>query len=354
MANFIASNLVQAQAKINLKFSQQELRRKQNPALVLALQNLTATIPDQQELRTREDRPVSAYLFKRRGPSNGTARVARPTGARGDTMAAALTWSTFSETFEISFKQADKNIFSLQEMMMNEMLQVAQNMHDRLGTYFLQNLHASRNQLFLAAPAGATWNATTDAYDVASGDSLYFFQKLAAIMKQYYYRGQLDVIADATVFQIAQKLRAQGTQNATNLSFQFDQMNIIETTEVINAAYPGGAAMAMPAGNFAALPWIPKQNRNGYGDFESYTGGYGVMDDPFGTTITSLDEQGNLVTVPLRYALYGYTQASDEQANNGQSQDQLTTFEVSLDVAPTLPPLSGVNESVLIEFGQAV
>lgn len=350
MANFVASNLVAAQAKFSQRFSELELRRKQNPALMLALNNLTATIPDHVQLRTREDRAVNAYLFQRRSASNGTARAARPVGTKGNSLAVGLTWQTVSETFQISLKQGDNNVFSYQEMLMNEMLQVAQNMHDRLGTIFLNYLITNRNQLPVSSPQGASWNGSSYDYEVAQTDSTFFFQKLGSIMKQHYYTGQIDVIADSLAFQKAQQLRAQGAQNANNLTFQFDELNIINTTEQIATGYQG-SALAMPAGAFAALPWIPKQNRQGYGDYESYNGGYGTMIDPLGATITGLDANGQMATVPLTYAVYAYTQASDDQAANGYYQDQVTTFEISLDIAPTLAPLSGANESVVNEFG---
>lgn len=108
----------------------------------------------------------------------------------------------------------------------------------------------------------------------------------------------------------------------------------------------------MPAETFALLPWIPKQNRTGYGDYESYNGGYGTIVDPFGMTVTDFDATGQAVQVPLSYALYAYTQASDDQANNGYYQDQVTQFEISLDFAPTLAPLSDANASVVNEFVQ--
>lgn len=350
MANFVASNLVAAQAKFSQKFSELELRRKQNPALMLALNNLTATIPSHTELRTREDRAVDAYLFQRRAASNGTARAARPVGTKGNSVAVGLTWQTVSETFQISMKQGDNNVFSYQEMLMNEMLQAAQNMHDRLGTIFLNYLISNRNQVPLSDPQGAAWNASSYDYEVGADDSLFFFQKLSSIMKQHYYRGQLDVIADSLAFQKAQQLRAQGAQNANNLTFQFDELNIVNTTESIATGYQG-SALAMPAGAFAALPWIPGQNRRGYGDYESYNGGYGTMEDPLGATITGLDANGQMATILLTYAVYAYTQAADDQAANGYTQDQVTTFEISLDIAPTLAPLSTADASVVNEFG---
>jgi len=352
MANFVASQLVAAQAKFAKNFQDPELRRKQNPALALALKNLTATIPDQQQLRTREDRSMYAYLFQTRQPGSGTARAARPTGSKGNSIQVGLTWQTIVETFTISMKQGDNNVFAYQEMLANELMQAALNLHSRLGTIFLNYMYVHRNQLLLSSPQGATADLTNFDYGVAGNDQLYFFQKVRSIMDQHYYRGQLDIIADSLSFQQAQRLRAQGTQNATNLTFQFDNMDIYNTTETIDSNATNGACLAMPAGTFAALPWIPKQNRTGYGDFESYNGGYGVMSDPLGLTVNELDAQGQVVAVPLEYAVYGFTQASDDQANNGYYQDQVTTFEISIDVAPTLAPLSGSNESVVNEFVQ--
>lgn len=352
MANFVASQLVAAQAKFAKNFQDPELRRKQNPALALALKNLSATIPSHQELRKREDRAVNAYLFVTRQPGNGTARAARPAGTRGNSMQVGLTWQSVVETFSISMKQGDANVFSYQEMLANELMQAMLNIHSRLGTIFLNYMYAHRNQLLLANPQGAVADGANFDYGIAGADSLYFFQKVRSIMDQHYYRGQLDVIADSLSYQNAQKLRAQGEQNATNLTFQFDKMDLYNTTEQIDSNSLAGTALAMPAGSFSALPWIPKENIDGRGDIESYNGGYTTLDDGLGLTLTELDAQGQTITVPLRYAVYAYTQASDDQANNGYSQDQVTTFEISIDVAPTLAPTSGANESIVNEFVQ--
>jgi hypothetical protein len=352
MANFVASQLVAAQAKFAKNYQDPELRRKQNPALALALKNLTATIPDQQALRTREDRSMYAYLFQTRQPGAGTARAARPTGSKGNSIQVGLTWQTIVETFSISMKQGDNNVFAYQEMLANELMQAALNLHSRLGTIFLNYMYVHRNQLLLTSPQGAAADTVNYDYGVSANDQLYFFQKVRSIMDQHYYRGQLDIIADSLSFQQAQKLRAQGAQNATNLTFQFDNMDIYNTTETIDSNATNGSCLAMPAGMFAALPWIPKQNRTGYGDYESYNGGYGTMSDPLGMTVNELDARGQAIAVPLEYAVYAFTQAADDQANNGYYQDQVTTFEISIDVAPTLAPLSGSNESVVNEFVQ--
>lgn len=357
MPNYVASNLVAAQAKFISNFTDPEIRRKQNPALSLALKNLSATIPGHQELRKREDRSVNAYLFNKISPGSGTARAARPTGAKGNSTQVGLTWQSIVETFTISMKQGDTNVYSYQEMLQNQLMQAALNIHSRLGTIFLNFLYTNRNQLLTipyvgGSVVGVTPDAVNFDYGVAGADSQYFFQKVRNVMDQLNHRGQLDIISDPLSFTSAQRLRAQGAQNATNLTFQFDNENILMSTELFDTTNVLGAALAMPAGTFAALPWIPKQNRTGYGDYESYNGGYGTLVDPLGMTIKELDANGVAVDVPLTYAVYAFTQAADDQANNGYFQDQVTVFEISIDVAPTLAPLTGANETVVNEFVQ--
>jgi hypothetical protein len=361
MANYVSSNLVAAQAKFSSEFLAPEIRRKQNPALVLALKNLTATLPTHTDLRAREDRAVNAYLLKKILPGAGTTRAARPTGTVGDSVQVGLTWQTVTETFNWSFKQGDTNIFSGQDMLQNQIKQAVLNLHSRIGTILLNYLYATRNQILsipytAAAVQGVTTNNTFFSYEVAGSDRNFFFQKAVNVMRQLNHIGTFDIIADPNAFVLAQQLKAMGAQNANNLAFQFDGIqDLIMTNEVIDANYgTNGSCLAMPSGTFALLPWIPKQNREGSGDYDSYVGGWGTFQDPFGLSIDELqtDATGKLVTVanPLTYSVYAYSQASDNGANNGQTQDRVTTFEFSLDFAPTLAPLSGANESVVNEF----
>lgn len=361
MANYVSSNLVAAQAKFSAEFSAPEIRRKQNPALALALKNLTATIPNHTELRTREDRTVNAYLPKKILPGSGTTRAARPTGAVGDSVQVGLTWQTVAETFSWSFKQGDTNVFAGQDMLQNQIKQAVLNLHSRIGTILLNYLYTTRNQTLTipytnAVVQGVSPNASTFAYEVAGSDRNYFFQKAANVMTQLNYLGGLDIIADPNAFVLAQQLRAQGVSNANNTGFQFDRIsNLIMTNEVIDTNYQvNGSALVMPEGMFALLPWIPKQNRVGYGDYDEYVGGWGTLQDPFGLSIDALqmDATGKIVSVatPLTYSLYAYSQASDNSAANGMTQDRVTVFEISLDFAPTLSPLTGANESVVNEF----
>lgn len=235
MANYVASNLVAAQTKFIKKFTDPEIRRKQNPAFALALKNLTATVQSQMDLRKREDRSVYAYLFQKTSPGSGTARAARPSGSKGTSIQVGLTWQSVVETFSLSMKTMDTNVFSYQEALANQINQAILNIHSRIGTILLNFLQTNRNQLLTIPYTGATVQGVTVdsvdfAYQVAGADQLYFYQKVANVMRQLNYSDPLDMIADPLAFTQAQKLRAQGTQNATNLAFQFDGINSIAMT----------------------------------------------------------------------------------------------------------------------------
>jgi hypothetical protein len=57
------------------------------------------------------------------------------------------------------------------------------------------------------------------------------------------------------------------------------------------------------------------------------------------------------------FALHGYAQRSDTSASNGDTQDVLMEFELSLDSSYNKAPLSyttGRTDSVIIEVGQTV
>jgi len=155
-------------------------------------------------------------------------------------------------------------------------------------------------------------------------------------MSQNYYTGEIDVIADPIAYANAEYQSAQGAGNATNSGFQFNGMNIVLSNELADATYVGAdVVLAMQRGSFGLIPWIPKQNREGFGDYNSYVGGFGVINDPWGLGLT--------------FAVHGYSNRADTSASNGNAQDVLMEFEVSLDLASAVAPLSTATETPIFE-----
>lgn len=337
MANFVTSNLVQAQALLNDDFQKPEMRPAPAPILALGRRNAEILIPSHATLRTREDRAIQAYILKRNKRSTmGVDRVYNHTGALGDSMSADLTWTAFADKFQMSLKLLDNNMFDTPRVLANQFAQAFQNIRGDVETWLAGFLLSEKTQVNAATKNGA-FNATNFAFEIAAADKQRFWQLAKSMMIQNNYAGTFDVIADPRSYADALFAAAQGAANATNTNFQFQGMNIVQSNDLDDADYAGGVSLFMPTNSFGVLDWIPPQNRQGRGSFDSVLGGYGSISDPVSG---------------LTFALHGYTQRADTSANNGSKQDDVMEFEVSIDLSANLAPLSTANETVVYEVAQ--
>lgn len=338
MANFDTSNLLTAQTMVNDKYKAPEMRMKPAPAFSLLTGNSNFLIVGAETLKTRDDRAIEAHLLSRTKRTAGSARAHDHTGTIDDSQKVSLTWTTKSDKFAISLKLLDKSVFDFNTVLANKIEQACMNILEDKETEAIAYLVAQRatQQPTLA---GATFNATTDAVEVDAADANKFFQKLRSVMRQNYFSNQLDIIADPLLSVQAEFLAAQGAGNATNYGFQFQGLNIAESVELTDADYASGMVLAMPAGSVSALNWIPKQNRQGWGDYNTYVGGYGVFN-----------------FMGYQFALHGYAGRANTSASNGDVQDVTMEFEVSLDSSFNASPLdytTSRTDSVIIEVAQA-
>jgi hypothetical protein len=337
MPNFSATNLVKAQARLQQKFTEQELRTKQSPALMLATRNMNILIPGHEQLRKREDRPVEGNVLARSKRATISSRTHNHTGNRGDSFVVPFTWTTIGDKFSISLKQLNNNIFSFEEALAQQLYNAAINIHESIETFLIDYLFAQRTQINVAT-ANGTWNATNDAFEISLANKPRFYQMAKSMMRQNNYKGTFDVIASPLTYVEGEYYANQGGGNQTNTNFQFTGLNIVESIELEDANYAGGISLIMPSGNFGMLPWIPKENREGHGDYNSVLGGYGSIQDPLGSGLT--------------LAVHGYTERANTSAENGSTQDDLLQLEITVDIAPALAPLSVATESVVYEVAQ--
>jgi hypothetical protein len=54
----------------------------------------------------------------------------------------------------------------------------------------------------------------------------------------------------------------------------------------------------------------------------------------------------------LNFAVHGYALRADMSASNGVAQDNQMEFEISVDIATALCPLSTASETIVYEFAQ--
>ena len=343
MAYYVPSALLAGQSMFLKKLEKGEWRLPDSAALSVAARAEIAN-PSLAAVRTREDRTVYAYFPIRQAAINGSARAAAHTGARGDSLSKTLSWTTYSETFSISLKQADNNVFSFEEMYASSLNNAFLNLIARLDAGFVAALVADKTQ-YNAGGGNGSVNSTDDVYEIPLTESNYFFQNAKQTLWFNLFRGDIIGIVDDKAFGLMQRLAAQGSANATNFGFQFAGMSILGTTRTVLGTGYNGSGLFFENGLVAVIPWIPKQNRDGNIDPETlphdFIGQYGKIEIP---------------QFPgVQFAVHAYAVREDNGSYGGYTQDVTLQFEVSLDLAYQSAPLSslrGASDSVVYGVGQ--
>lgn len=337
MANYTPTNLVKAQAKLMGMFAKGELRFRDPATHKEILRNSAIMFPDFSALRTREDRTVEAAYALRSSRSLGSARAHNHSGNKGDSAVLTPSWATKTDKFSLSLKQGDSNIFSNEEMMMAEIQNLIGNFANGLETSAVNFVFASRSGVNVATAEGS-FNAANDTFEIAeafNGGRAMQITKSAMVANKW--TGALTIFCDEISYNKFQFQAAQGATNATNTSFQFTGVKFVYSVELTALAaslgYTKGFWVAAEDGTFGLLPWIPKQNREGR---ETKVNMYSSFLNPVDG---------------LTLAVHSYEATGDQSAANGQTQDVLTQFEFSIDIADEYAPLSVANETPLQAFG---
>lgn len=335
MANFDVSNLLTAQKILGDKYKSAEQRMKPAPVFSMLTKN-DEFIVGVETLKTRDDRATELHYITRTKRSSGSARAYNHTGTIDDTAKVTPTWTTKSDKFAISLKLLDKNLFDFNTVLANKFEQACMNILEDKETEAIAYIMAGRatQQPTLI---GGSFNAATDAIEIDAASATSFFQRVKSVFKQNYFPGLIDIIVDPNLQIMFEQQAAQGAANQTNLSYNWPGLTIAESIELADADYANGAALSFPKGQVSALNWIPKQNRQGWGDYNTYVGGYGTFS-----------------FMGYQFAAHGYAQRADTSGSNGDAQDVQMEFEVSLDSSYNKAPLSyttGRTDSVILEFG---
>lgn len=334
MPNFDTGNLVKAQTRVSDAYARPEMRTKPTTALDLLTRNDNFLIVGAETLKTRDDRPIEAHLLARTKRNVSNARAHDHTGTIDDSIKRDLEWTIMSDKTSISLKLLNRSVFEFEEVLANKLAQCCMNILEAKETEAIAWLLTNKSQ-FSASLKGSTFNTTTDTIEIEAVNRARFYQLLKNALKRNNHAGMVDVIADSLMYVDAEYLRAQGSGNDKNTNFQFQGMNIVESIDLNDDNYQSGLVLAMPAGSACALHWNPKENRLGWGDYNTFEGGYGTFF--FGG---------------YRFSLHGYLQRANTSSSNGDPQDVKMEFELSLDTSYNHAPLSGsAGETVIFAAG---
>lgn len=348
MADFTSSALLAFQSKINKRYNANELREQQNPILRNGLAYSDFIIGNVQDVKQSDKRAVYTYYLKKMSAGNGTARTFAPTGTQADSGQVTLTWVTFSENLGINMQVGMDNVFNTMTLLDHEIMEKQRILRERIGQYIVSQLYSSRTQASPATTAtrNMTWDAVNFAFKNDGAQANLFYENAASIMRQAKYYDKLDVVADPIIAKVARFNQFQGAGNQQNLAYQFQSYNpggIMEHSSLgnevaIDASFSNGFALVLPFSSFAVIPWIPKINRDGFGDYESYNGGFGTVPDGAGQALT--------------YAVRAWAQKADTSALGGTVQDIHLDMELSVDIAFCNAPMSTAGETAIYAFAQ--
>jgi len=295
-----------------------------------------------ETLRTREDRPVEAHLLARTKRAPVAGRTHDHTGTLDDSAKETLQWSSMADTTAISLKLLDKSVFDFNTVLANKLEQCAMNILEAKEAEAIAYARAGRaTQQPSTLQLAGSFNAANDSIeiDAVEFDQKRFFAWVRSISRQNFFGGAaIDVIADSKIAVLAEYLAAQGTANATNWGYQFGNVNIVESTLLRDPNYTNGVALVAPGAGVCALNWIPKQNREGVGDYYSVLGGFGVFN-----------------FLGYTFALHAYAERANTSGSNGNAQDVMMQFELSLDSSYNKAPLvytTDRTDSVIIQVAQ--
>ena len=341
MANTAPTNLKVAQAKLTGKFASNEMRVI-SANTYLEISKLTQfMLPNYLELIGREDRALEASLLTRSKRAVQTARSSNHTGDRGDSAVVTPSWGTSADTFSMSLKQYDTNQFSAQEGLNNLFENAYINVIEGLEGDAQDFIYGERTGVNASTGGGGTFDATDDVYTFGADDVDTVIQKTKTVMEENGYTGGVTIFADSIAYDLFRFQAFQGAGNDTNLSFQHDGIKFVRSIGLASkfaplaGTYTSGVWIVVPNDSIGALPWIPKQNREGVVTrLATYASGLSPYDG-------------------IPYAVHSYETAGDYSSLNGGTQDEATQYEVSVDMAFVSSPITAADETAVFAFSLA-
>ena len=338
MANLTATNLKAAQARLIGKFASNEMRLISANTYKSIIENTNIMVPNFMELRANESRTLEAALLTRTKRSVTSARSASHTGSRGDSAVFTPQWTTSAVAFSDSLKMYGNNIIARQEALNNSFenayLDIIEDLEDKAQDF----IFGERSGVNVATGGGGTFSTADDVYNFANASVDTVIQKTKTCMEENGYKGRMTIYCDSTAYDLFEFQAFQGSGNATNLSFQKDNITFVRSIGLENkfaalsGTYATGVWIVSPEGSVGALPWLPAENRAGV---ETRLQSYGSGISPYDS---------------VTYATHMYEVAEDNASSNGEAQDETVQYEVSIDMSFFGAPITVTDETSLFAF----
>jgi hypothetical protein len=256
--------------------------------------------------------------------------------AYGDSQKVTLSFTIVSGTYGISLKMGGRNVFDITQMLAADLQSAQIAINDTIEAAIATYLSTYKNQTNAASTYFADfgeWDGTNYVWKIPETKREYMFDIISQIMEVNDYAGGLTLIADPVAAAEAGRLSKQGSANATNLGWQFDNMQIVKSRRVADTSFLG-TIYAIPTGTVGMVSRVPKENMQGV-NTRLYT--FSSMNDPLGTGMIM--------------ATHEYEEGATTYSTGGETQDVVTQLENSVDYSIVKAPLSSsANHSPIFKF----
>ena len=336
-AGYTTSLLVNAQTKLAKRLEKPEFKHEPYNLIKLMLSRGKGMIPEDKldELLKSDSMTVETFIFALRSITAGSARAHGHTlAAFGDTQKANLSFSIVSANYGVSLKMGGRNIMSQAEMLSHDLKSALIVIDNTIETAIAAYLSTNKTQHNTADGSYARFGIwSTDKWIIPASHENWVFQYIQEVMSINDYDMALDIVTDNVGAAIAAQKAAQGSGNATNMGWQFNNMNIVKSRRVADSEYQA-TFYVMPAGTVGMLDRIPSENREGR-TLKNYD--YSNMSDELGSGLVN--------------AVHYYETGADNSAVGAETQDVTFEYENSVDYAMLKAPLSnGATYTPIFKF----
>jgi hypothetical protein len=313
-----------------------EFRDFQHSATRVLLDGEQALFRNLNELKQSDRQPTKVDLNKRVYTASGTAKSATHAAAAfPDSFTKTITYLRKTQTFKVSYKQADDNRLSYDNILQYEMKNKLISLYTDLSTDIIAWLNTNRSQV--ATNSIMTFDTTNHKYDntLANKDFLFEFVK-SAQAKNKYNKMNTMIIGDQRAAADYRKLAANGRTNADNTEYQLPGCTFVEEPQMTIAA--DSTLFAFERGLVGMTTWNEPLNRRGHGSAGSNTGMFTTMMDPvFGYDLD----------------VHILSSVKDTSSSAGNVQDVVDEYEIALTYALEGAWTDVANESHIFKTVQA-
>jgi len=262
-------------------------------------------------LKQSDEQPTKAILFNRNSIASGTVKeAAHSAAAFADSFEKDIAYLKRVQKFKVSYKQADNNQFTYQEILQHNIKNALINIYEDLSSYNTAWIDTNRSQV--GVNSIMIFDAGTDQFNNVSGDSERVFDYLKAAMRKNKYRPMYDVVGDQVNAAEFRRLSAQGKANATNEQYQMPGLNYIEEEQLTASA--NGTCYAWKAGMVGMTTWNEPQNRRGLGDPGANEGMFTTFNDTI---------------MGIQHDLHVMRSLVDTSGSGGNVQDVVDEYEMT-------------------------